>query len=391
MRLKILHIIHSLHIGGLENGVVNLINHLDSGKFSHVICCVDSSGPMQERIINKEVEIFELKKKGRDYLLPFKLIKIINRVRPDIVHTRNWATIDGVIGARLAGIRKIIHGEHGREASDPAGTNTVRKKVRRILSPWISKFVTVSSELRNWLINDVGISQSKVTQIINGVDTMKFIPIKDKGLSKKRIGLDPNTFVIGTVGRLDPVKDYITLFRAFRNILHEKKIRNARLLIVGEGPLKDDLKRIAKDFNISKEIIFIGQRRDIHLIYPCMDVYVLPSIAEGISNTILEAMACGLPVIATAVGGNPELVNDGKSGFIFTSGDHGRLTEKLSFYHHNHIILKEHGLNGRSRAEKKFPLSRMVREYEELYNSIGNEGVYHEEKDNNMEFDTLHN
>ena len=137
MKIKIFHILHSLQIGGLENGVVNLINNLNDGRFKHVICCVDSSGPMAERL-KIPIEIFSLQKGDRrDYLLPFKIAKIIKKIRPDIVHTRNWAAIDGVIGARLAGVKSVIHGEHGREASDPTGANAVRKKIRKTLSPWI--------------------------------------------------------------------------------------------------------------------------------------------------------------------------------------------------------------------------------------------------------------
>ena len=322
--------------------------------------------------MKQPVEIFSLNKGNkRDYLLPFKIARVVRKVRPHIVHTRNWAAIDGVIGAKLAGVRSVIHGEHGREASDPIGANIIRKKVRKGLSPWISEFVTVSSELRNWLIHDVGIPEKKVIQIINGVDTEKFKPSENKEMSKSKLGIVPDSFIIGTVGRLDPVKDYQTLIKAFATLTtNTYKINKIKLLITGSGSEEQRLKTLSEDVRVADRVYFLGERQDIPELMQCMDVFVLPSIAEGISNTILEAMACGLPVITTKIGGNPELVDDGKTGFLFTSRDHIELADKLSFYCDNFSILMEHGLNARVRTEERFSLSRMIRDYDELYSSI---------------------
>jgi sugar transferase (PEP-CTERM/EpsH1 system associated) len=372
MKIRILHIVHSLQIGGLENGVVNLINNLNSDRFEHTICCIDSSGPMADRI-RRPVDIYTLKKGDkRDYLLPVKISRIIRNVRPDVVHTRNWGTIDGVAGAKIAGVKNIIHGEHGWEASDPRGANNRRKRVRKLLSTWISHFVAVSDDLRSWLIDDVGISSAKVTQIINGVDTHRYSPSKERQSIKERLGIMPDYFVIGTVGRLDPVKDHETLLRAFQCALIRSENRKLVLIIVGTGPLETRLKVLSKELNISENIRFVGQQDDMQSLYQSMDIYVLPSIAEGISNTMLEAMASGLPVVASAVGGSVELIEDGKTGFLFNPGDYRLLTAKLSIYLGNASILQEHGTNGRKRALELFSLSKMVKEYERLYCSTLN-------------------
>lgn len=409
MKIKILHILNSLQIGGLENGVVNLINHLDNCKFEHAICCIESSGPMADRIIPKDVKIYEIKKNGRDYFLPLKLMKLIRQVRPDVVHTRNWATIDGVIGARLAGVKRIVHGEHGREATDPTGANNARKKIRKILNPWIPCFVTVSEDLKRWLINDVGIPSAKVTQIINGVDTGRFRPAADKAAAKAKAGFSPDSFVIGTVGRLDPVKDQKTLIRAFAGLSATDPINedhypvtaampvsssgdvggrvrdvtdlplmiraslplpSPALLIAGSGPEEKNLKGLARELGIADKVYFMGERTDVPEVLQVMDVFVLPSIAEGISNTILEAMACGLPVVATRVGGNAELVDDGKSGVIFRAGDDTGLAATLFSYMDNRSLLEAHGLSARQRAKDLFSLSRMVKAYDKLYRSV---------------------
>jgi sugar transferase (PEP-CTERM/EpsH1 system associated) len=370
VKIKLLHILHSLQIGGLENGVINIINRLDNDTFEHAICCIDSSGPMVGRL-DHPVEIHTLcKGTKRDYFLSFKIARLVQRIRPDIVHTRNWSAIDGVIGARIAGVKVIIHGEHGREATDPMGANRLRKKARKALNPWITKFVVVSGELKKWLLHDIGIPGRKVTQIINGVDTDKFRPAEDKQLAKTSLKLNPDSFVIGIVGRLDRVKDHETLFRAFRILSESNPSRNLHMLVVGIGPLKNRLMTLSKELRISSRTTFTGERFDLGEWYRCMDVYVLPSIAEGISNTILEAMACGLPVIATNVGGNQEIVKNGRTGFLFTPGNYQGLAEKLLLYRNGHALLKEHGIKGRITAEEKLSLSRMVKEYEGVYTSL---------------------
>lgn len=367
MKIKVLHILHSLRIGGLENGVVNLINNINSIRFEHAICCIDSSVPMAERL-TRPVEMYTLNKGDKkDYLLPFKIAKIIKKVKPDIVHTRNWSAIDGIVGAKLAGVKHIIHGEHGREASDPIGANIIRKKVRKGLNPWISEFVTVSSELRNWLIHDVGIPEKKVIQIINGVDTEKFKPSENKKMSKSKLGIAPDSFIIGMVGRLDPVKDHETLFKAFSCFSKKNKNKEVILMVVGTGSQEEKLKVFSEKLNIQDKVIFSGDRENVYQLYQCMDVYVLSSIAEGISNTILEAMACSLPIIATKVGGTPELVDDGKTGFLIAPGQYDDLSRKLSFYFNNSSLIEQHGFNGRLRAEEKFSLLHMVQKYEEIY------------------------
>ncbi len=363
---------HSLQVGGLENGVVNLINNLDPEIFTHSICCVDSMGPMAERI-HQPVSFYSLEKgERRDYFISLKIAKIISRADPAIIHTRNWSAIDGIIGARLTGKRIVVHGEHGREASDPKGENRRRKRIRHLLSPWVSKYVAVSKELKEWLVHDVGIAPEKVMQIINGVDTDSNKPVENKGYLKKELGLAPGTFVIGSVGRLDPVKDHATLLRAFRAVAGRFNGRKLALIIVGTGPMLEELKTIAEELNISRDVIFTGERDDVARFYNCMDVYVLPSVAEGISNTVLEAMASGLPVIASDRGGNLELVVQEESGFFFSSGSHEQLCDLICKYIDNDLLRHKHATNSRQRAVNKFSIDQMTAKYAALYESAIN-------------------
>lgn len=372
MTLKILHILHSLQVGGLENGVVNLINRLDPVRFQHAICCIDASGPMAERI-QCPTDIHEIGKGGqRDYLLPFRIARVIRRVRPDIVHTRNWGTIDGVIAAKLAGVKHLVHGEHGREATDPSGANKRRKQFRKLISPFISRFVTVSDDLGKWLINDVGVPSNKVVQIINGVDTVRFAPEIVSPSAREREGLSPDAFVIGTVGRLDPVKDQQLLIRAFALLKRCNTVQAQRLklLIVGAGPERDRLTQLVAELGVGDAVLMPGERRDVPDQMRNMDLFVLPSIAEGISNTILEAMASGLPVLATSVGGSGELIEDGVSGYLFPTGDVERLAALITQCLNNRELSRSLGSTARRRCEEHFSLKAMAAAYARMYEDV---------------------
>ncbi len=366
--IKIMHVVHALGIGGLENGVVNLINHTDPDRFRHSICCISRSGQNAENLTGKNVEIFEMKKgEARDLSLPIKLAHLFMKAKVDIVHTRNWGAIDGIIGARLAGIPVAIHGEHGREIADPQGQNKRRNLIRKGLSYFIDSYITVSKELGEWLITQVGIDKKKVHIICNGVDTTRFNP-DNKDLIRKKYHYTDQDIVIGTVGRLDPVKDQQLLIKAFAqlNLVHHRLI----LLIIGDGPSWKNLEKLASDLGVRTKIHFLGARTDVPELLKLLDIFVLPSIAEGISNTLLEAMATGLPVIATRVGGNPELVVDNETGYLIPKEDLGALVKSLDHYILNKHLRNQHGTTGRERVVREFSLDKMVARYEALYTDL---------------------
>ncbi len=365
-RIRIMHVVHSLGVGGLENGLVNLVNRMDPARWEHSICCVGEAGPMVSRIASPDVRIFSLGKgKGGDHTLALKLARLLRKERPDVVHTRNWGAVDGIIAARLAGVPVVIHGEHGREAADPEGRNRRRNAARRLLGRWVDRFVTVSDDLRAWLVGEVAIPAVKIARISNGVDTEKFRPAIDgeRDDVRRRLGLGQRSFVIGSVGRLDPVKDLGTLIRAF----HAMGDEEARLLLVGDGPCRAEWERLAAELGISGRVCMLGEREDVPSLMRTMDAFVLPSIAEGMSNTILEAMASGIPVLATRVGGNPELVLDGVTGALFEPRDVDALRALLEFYRGDRALRARHGNAGRDRALSRHSLRVMTRAYEELY------------------------
>jgi len=366
-RIKVLHVVHSLNIGGMENGVVNLINGSNSDYFYHEICCIRKSGNAESRL-KRPIRIHEMEKRnGNDWRIIPKLAKVIREVKPDIVHTRNWGAADGIIAGRLAGVPSIIHGEHGWNMDDPQGLNSRRRLMRKALSFAVSRYVAVSEDIRKWLIECVGVKDSKVLKILNGVDTEKFQP----GVNPKfreQLGFSKNGLTIGTVGRLDPIKDQRLLLEAFTLVSSSRK--DLMLVIIGDGPERQNLESYRDSLHCRDRIRFLGERDDVDRVLRVLDIFVLPSKNEGTSNTILEAMATGLPVIATAAGGNPELVSQNRTGLLFPAGDLKGIVEALDFYLKDQGHRYDHGLNGRKEVEQRFSLGKMVNNYEELYKSF---------------------
>jgi len=363
-----MHVVQSLEIGGLENGVVNLLNRLSDDRFNHVVCCLTHAGKLAERIQSQDVKIVEVGLPTDRFRFPIiTLRRLMRRWSPDILHTRGWGTIDGIFAARAAGVPWLIHGEHGREAFDPEGRNRKRNVIRKIISPLVDRFVVVSDDLRVWLTRTVGISPLKVVTIHNGVDTLKFMR-DEREVARRMLGFDDSTFVLGTVGRLDPVKDHGSLLRGFASVADLD--RRARLVIVGDGQMRAQIESQVIALGIRERVRLLGERSDVAVLLKAFDVFTLTSIAEGISNTILEAMASGLPVVATRVGGNPELIEHGVCGQLVEAGDVSGLTSAFESYLVDSAMRERHGWAARVRASEKFSLDRMAANYADLYMSV---------------------
>jgi len=360
--LRVAHVLHSLAVGGTENGVVNLIGRLVD--IHHEVVCMTEAGPLASRL-PADVPVHVIgKRSGIDLRAIVRLVLLLRRLRPDIVHTRNWAAFDAVPAARLARVPRLIHGEHGREIGDPHGRNRRRNAVRRASGPLVDRFVTVSHDLQRWLVETVGVPAKRVTTIHNGVDTTRFTPAM-RGEARLALGVADDEVIIGTVGRLDPVKDQLSLIEA--TAVLSAAFGRVRAVLVGEGPSRPMLEARIRRLSLESRVTLLGERKDVPQLLPGFDVFVLPSIAEGISNTILEAMASGVPVIATRTGGNPELLEDGISGALVPIGDRIHLAGVLHRYVVTRDLRARHGAAARRRAVEHFGLDRMVSAYRALY------------------------
>jgi sugar transferase (PEP-CTERM/EpsH1 system associated) len=362
-KIKIAHVTGWLHFAGKENGIVNLVNGLDPEIFENYIFTFVKGGPLTQRICPERCRVVELGDKlGGDYRLYFKLAKAFRQHRIHIAHTHSWATLlEGVIGAKLARVPIIIHGEHGTIKADSQLHVYLQHLIWRITDQVLS----VSDELRQRLHTTFGFPESRVHVITNGVDLSRFDLSRNGVDYKARLDLPPSAVAFGTVGRLVPVKAYPILLKASKLVF--KEFPHAYLLIVGEGPLYDDLTQMAREYNMVDRVRFLGWRQDVPEILRALDLYVLASESEGMSNTILEAMASGLPVVATAVGGNPELVADGETGLLVPPNHPRALAAAITKLLQDSPRRKNMGQLGRQCALEKFSLETMVRNYANLY------------------------
>jgi sugar transferase (PEP-CTERM/EpsH1 system associated) len=361
----IAHVVDHFEAGGLENGLINLLNEMPHGAYRHAVVCVKGYSSFRQRIRRDDVPFIALSKRpGTDPAWYGRLWGALRTLRPDIVHTRNLGTIEAQAVAAAAGRAARIHGEHGREIWDLDGTRRKYTWLRKAMRPCIDRYIAVSGDLERWLTTIVKVPESKVTRIYNGVDTERFRP----GLTDPRPGATA-TFTIGTVGRMRDVKDQLTLARAFLRLLAvEPSLRQRiRLTMVGDGPLRARCLELLAEGGAADLCHLPGSRNDIPDILRSLDVFVLPSIAEGTSNTLLEAMATALPVVATAVGGNSELVVPGTTGALVPPGDHVAMANAIRSYIENPAIALGHGVAGRARAEAQFSLRTMVDAYLNVY------------------------
>jgi sugar transferase (PEP-CTERM/EpsH1 system associated) len=366
----VVHLIYRLDIGGLETLLVDAINRMPAHKYRHAVVCLTDYTEFAQRITRPGVELVALHKPpGLELGTHKRLFKLLRQMRPEVLHTYNLGTIEYHATALLAGVPVRVHAEHGRDASDPHGVNRKHNLLRRLLVPAIDRYVPVSRDLERWLRGVVGIPQAKVQLIDNGVDTERFHPATDAAAEPWNA---PGVFVIGTVGRLQDVKDQACLIDAFvllRAMLPEQRDR-LRLVLVGDGPLRERLAQKIAGAGLQDCAWLPGPRSDVDVVMRSFSLFALSSIAEGTPVTMLEAMASGLPVVSTAVGGIPDLVADGASGALVPAGDPQRLAEALAAYVLDAERTRRHGAAGRARIEQQYSVAAMLSAYVDLYDGL---------------------
>jgi len=367
----VLHIVHRFDTGGLENGVVNLINHMPRDAYRHMVVALTEVTDFRHRLQPDDVECIALHKPpGHGAKLYPHLWRLLRRHRPAIVHTRNLAALEMQPVAWAAGVPVRIHGEHGRDVDDLNGTSRHYQRLRRLYSPFVHRYVGLSRDLAGYLQGPVGIAPGRVEQIYNGVDAERFVP--PPGGAGPIAGAPfaaPAHWLVGTVGRMQTVKHQTLLARAFVRALElAPELRGrARLVMVGEGPLRAQSQVILAAAGAADLAWLPGERADVADVMRGLDCFVLPSLAEGVSNTILEAMASGLPVVATAVGGNAELVAQGRTGEIVPPDDVDAMAQALVRVATDPERAAAMGLAGRAEIERRFSLQAMVAAYQALY------------------------
>jgi sugar transferase (PEP-CTERM/EpsH1 system associated) len=307
---------------------------------------------------------------GHAVMLYPRIWRLFRELKPAVVHSRNLAALEAQVPATIARVPARIHGEHGRDVEDLDGQDVRLQRLRRLYSPFVHRYVTVSQDLQRYLVQKVGVAAARVEQIYNGVDTDRFRPAMD--LPEPIEGCPfsaPSHWLLGTVGRMQSVKNQTLLARAFVRLLDLRpEARNtARLVMVGGGPLREEAQAILQAAGASDLAWMPGERSDVPQVMRGLHAFVLPSLAEGISNTILEAMSCGLPVVATNVGGNAELVQVDRTGELVPSQDVEALAGALLRLICDPRRRSAMGQQARAQVLRHFSLDAMVEAYARLY------------------------
>lgn len=368
-RQHVLHVVYRFDVGGLENVIVQLVNRLPPERFEHTVLSLTTVGEFARRIESKGVRFIALDKPpGHAVGLYPRLWRLLRELRPDVLHTCNIAPLEIVPVAWLAGVPRRIHVEHGWDAHDPQGLSRKYRWLRRFYRPFVSRFVSVSADLDRYLRDAVGVPQAQRCLVGNGVDTQAFRP--DGGAAPGDCPFRPGDhWIVGTVGRMMTVKNQPLLARAFVELLRQRPelAARARLVMVGDGPLRAEVERVLREAGRQELAWLPGARGDVAELLRSLDVFVLPSQAEGTSCTLQEAMASGRAVVATAVGGTPDLVRDGCDGLLVPSDDESAMVNALARLHDEPALAQSLAHAARRRAVAEFSIDTMISAYDSLF------------------------
>ncbi|MDR2261802.1 MAG: TIGR03088 family PEP-CTERM/XrtA system glycosyltransferase [Azoarcus sp.] len=371
-RRHVLHCLYSFEMGGLENVVVQLINRLPADEFAHTVLALTTIGECRARVTRADVAFIALgKPPGHAVRFYPRILALLRERRPDIVHTCNLAALEIAPLSRLAGVRGHIHAEHGW---DIGGGNARHLFLRRLYRRFTHHQVAVSADIHAYLHRRVGVPLRKLSLIANGVDPVIFAP-GDAAPVPGCPFAPGRHWLIGTVGRLAAIKNQAFLARAFVRAVRSgtPAARDLRLLVVGEGEMRVDIEAILRREGMMDLAWLPGARDDIPAILRMLDCFVLPSHSEGMPLAVLEAMASGLPVIATPVGSVPDLVRDGDTGFLVPPDDDEALSARLLACAASRETKALVGARARARVQRDFNIAQTTARYRELFNRVPKE------------------
>jgi sugar transferase (PEP-CTERM/EpsH1 system associated) len=356
-----MHVIFRLHPGGMEHGVVKLVNGLDPARVQSSICSTTPCDPMMRPLVGPHVPVFELARTaGNDPRLVGALVRLFRRERPDVVHTHAWGTlVEGNVAARLAGVPVLVHGEHGT-----LQVRAYQRLLQRVFWQRADHLLSVSSRLAERMSAVVGVARERIRVIRNGVHLDRFGRVS-RADARARLGLPADAFIVGAVGRLVPVKDHATWLDALAHL----KARGVPALgvAVGDGPERPAIEARIQALGLGTGVRLLGHRTDVEVAMAAYDVFSLFSVSEGMSNTILEAMASGVPVVATNVGGADEMVVDGETGYLVAPKDPAALADAYARLAADAPRRAAMGLAGQQRGVREFGIDVMLTAYRQFY------------------------
>lgn len=358
----ILHLIETSGPGGAEKMLISLVEHLDKTQYKSII------GLLKDGWLNAQLKergfhtVIIPQRRGLDLGWIYKCIKLIRQKHVDLLHAHEFTmNVYGSIAAWSTGIPAIttVHGKAYYV------NNWRRRLAYRFVARTSARMVAVSEDIRRYLMERVGVRSDSLITIYNGIDSKQFASSEDRVRIRKELGISETAPAIGTIGNLYPVKGHTDLLKAAAQVV--RMFPESVFLIVGRGDLLSRLQIEAGELGLANNVMFIGFREDIPALLQAMDLFVLPSLSEGLSLSLLEAMAAGKPVVATTVGGNPEVISHGETGFLVPPGHPESLSSRIILLLQDQPLARKFGINGQQRVYEKFGLEQMVHSYRHLY------------------------
>ncbi len=366
--IRVLHILNSFDIGGMENGIVNLIVHSDKKKITHAVCALRGIGRAGEFVRNEGVKLFALSNEpdSPNRTIFLDICKVINKFKPDIIHVRHWGPLWDTVIAHLLTLRKakLVFSFHGKTYYEYCNRSKSTDLKRKVLLMFVDEIVTLNNDMLGTLRKEVRLDKH-ITVIPNGVDTEKFAPLLSNDDLKNALGLPGQKVLFGTVGRLSKIKDMSTIIEACR--LLKKNTKKFAVFIIGDGAEKNTLMKSISSNDVNDVVFLLGAKNNVDQYLKCFDVYLQASLYEGFSNTILEAMSSGLPLIVTSVGGNPDLVHEGGNGLLFPPRQPEILADHMLNLVENKNVRMKLALQSRNMAVNNWSIMKMIDAYEKFY------------------------
>jgi len=362
--IRVLHAIQNLNYGGMERLFADIVERLDPARFESHVYVVDYLGRFGAGL-ERFATLHHAPRQSRFSLLrPTAMARSIASIAPDVVHTHAGVWFKVARAARMAGVPRVVHTEHGRPSPDP----WLHRMVGRLAAPRTDTVVAVSDVLADYLRREIVGGSSPVVTIANGVDTVAFAPRPAFDGVRNELGIPVDAPVVGSIGRLEQIKGYDVLIRAFALLLHEwPREPHPVLLIAGDGSKRPRLEALVGELGIGSQVRLPGWRDDVRDLHATFTLFAMSSRSEGTSVSLLEAMSAGLCPVVTRVGGNAAVLGPTLTHRIAPSDDPTSFCDSLRTALTDIATCQRDGETARLRVQEHFSLEAMVAAYAELY------------------------
>ncbi len=361
-KINLLHVVLEMGIGGLQRLITDTTLAMDRERFNIEVVCLDELGCFAEVLQSNGITVTLLRRHDRHLALyPFRLARFMRQRKVHVVHMHPGSFIFGILAAVLARVPVTVYTEHGRAVPE----HPLRIKEDRVSGVFVDRIIAVSKELELYLADTIKLPAHKICTVVNGIRVSEFVQRPKDPQLLGEFGIAPETKVLGTVARLDPVKDQITMIEAVKKV--RETIPNVRLLLVGDGPERTALEDFAQANGLDKNVTITGQRNDVPKMINLFDLFLLSSLREGTSISLLEAMSSGVAPIVTNVGGNPAIVNAGVDGLLVEPRDPRAMADAITGLLLDDVRRKNLANAAAMKVRQQYSIENMVRQYVHIY------------------------